>query len=97
MTKTCLDRLTVTQRYQAPRHFCVFKIKKDDCDASTTTCKDKTGDQAGFTCNCKSGYIKPNGHPNLSFCLPKACPHGQKFELDGCKDIDECNEGLSSK
>ena len=86
----------MTQHYQALRFFCVFQIKKkDDCDDSTTTCKDKTGDQAGFTCDCKTGYYKED--PNLSYCKPTVCPDGQKFELDGCKDIDECKEGLSSK
>ena len=54
---------------------------------------------AGFTCECKSGYHKPHGYPNLSYCIPTTCPDGHKFDvkLGTCKDIDECNEGQNSK
>ena len=80
-----------------------FETTKDDCDQTTTTCEDLTGDpEGGYKCRCKDHHTVPSGITmgKQRHCVPKTCPTGFTFDADsdnGCKDVNECTTNLHSK
>ena len=76
--------------------FDILCNKKKDCDPSSTTCEDNTGDMGGYQCRCKPGYNRSSKFA----CAPPRCNFGYMFSPShgGCADINECaSSNLNSK
>ena len=70
--------------------------KAHQCDTTTTTCVDNTGDIFGYTCPCRDGFLKVNENDKTCHDMNECNPPDADHNNHNCDTHATCTNNFGS-